>query len=405
MHKGIKTMFQHFESYAGDPILSLVETFQKDTRTQKVNLGIGLYYDEQGRIPLLASVKQAEGLRTATPMARPYLPMEGALNFREATQHLLWGKDHPALAEQRISTIQTLGGSGALKIGADIIKRYFPNSVAYVSNPTWDNHRGIFEGAGFTVKAYPYFDASTGGVDFEGMKASLNAADAHSVFVLHPCCHNPTGVDLTHAQWDEIIRIVKNRQLIAFMDIAYQGFGDGLTEDVYAILAMTAAKVSFLVGNSYSKNMSLYGERCGALSVICQDKAEADLVLGQLKLTVRRNYSSPPTHGSQIIAQVLQDDSLRLAWENEVTHMRDRIKTMRQSLFNILTAALPHRNFDYFIKQRGMFSYTGLTPTQVDRLRDEFAIYLVQSGRMCIAGLNDQNIHYVAESFATVLAD
>ena len=396
-------MFEHVDAYAGDPILTLVETFNKDARETKVNLGIGLYYDEAGRIPLLESVRQAEAARAAQPTARPYQPMEGAANYRQAVQHLLFGAEHPAVTEGRIATIQTIGGSGAIKIGADLLKRYFPASEVWVSSPTWDNHRSMFEGAGFKVHDYPYYDASTGGVDFAAMLDTLQSLPAQSIVLLHPCCHNPTGVDLTQAQWLEVIAVAKAKQLIPFMDIAYQGFGDGLNEDAFAIRAMTEAGVSFLLSNSFSKNLSLYGERCGGLSVICQNAEEASRVLGQMKFTVRRNYSSPPTHGGQVTAAVMNTPELRATWEGEVAEMRERIKAMRQKLFEVLTAKVPGRDFSYFVKQRGMFSYTGLSPEQVDRLREEFAVYLVRSGRMCVAGLNTRNVEYVADAMAAVL--
>ena len=396
-------MFQHVEAYAGDPILTLVETFNKDTRNPKVNLGIGLYYDEEGRIPLLPSVQKAEAARVASAGARSYQPMEGAANYRAAVQALLWGADHEAVTAGRIATIQTIGGSGALKIGGDLLKRYFPDSEVWVSAPTWDNHRAMFEGAGFVVHDYPYYDAATGGVKFDEMIACFKGLPAKTIVLLHPCCHNPTGVDLSNAQWEQVIEVVKQRDLLPFMDIAYQGFGDSLEDDAFAIRAMTAAGVSFFVSNSFSKNLSFYGERCGGLSVVCHDAEEAGRVLGQLKATVRRNYSSPPTHGGQVTAMVMTEPALRAEWEGEVTEMRERIKAMRQKLYAVLSAKVPGRDFSYFIKQRGMFSYTGLTPEQVDRLREEFAVYLVRSGRMCVAGLNSRNVEYVADAMAEVL--
>lgn len=396
-------MFEHVDAYPGDPILSLVETFHKDPRAEKVNLGIGLYYDEEGRIPLLGSVRKAETALAAYPASRPYLPMEGDPSYRKEVQKLLFGATSTALKAGRIATIQTLGGSGALKIGADLLKRYFPNSEAWVSAPTWDNHRSIFEGAGIAVHDYPYYDETTGGVRFDEMLAVLQSLPAQSIVILHPCCHNPTGVDLSKGQWQQLIAVAVARNLIPFLDIAYLGFGDGLEEDAYVIRAMTDAGLSFFVSNSFSKNLSLYGERCGALSVVCRDAEEASRVLGQLKFTVRRNYSSPPMHGSQIAAAVLMDDELHSEWEGEVAAMRKRIKAMRQKLFEVLSARLPERDFNYFIRQRGMFSYTGLSPEQVDRLREEFAVYLVRSGRICVAGLNRHNIAYVASAFASVL--
>ncbi len=396
-------MFAHVEAYAGDPILTLVETFNKDTRSPKVNLGIGLYYDEEGRIPLLPSVQKAEARRVAEAGPRSYQPMEGAANYRTAVQQLLWGAGHEAVQAGRIATIQTIGGSGALKIGGDLLKRYFPNVDVWVSNPTWDNHRAMFEGAGFTVHDYPYYDAATGGVKFDDMIACFSQLPAKTIVLLHPCCHNPTGVDLDKDQWRKVIEVVKARDLLPFMDIAYQGFGDSLDDDAFAIRAMTEAGVSFVVSNSFSKNLSFYGERCGGLSVVCGTAEEAGRVLGQMKATVRRNYSSPPTHGGQVTAIVMNDAALRVEWEGEVTEMRVRIKAMRQKLYEVLSAKVPGRDFSYFIKQRGMFSYTGLSPAQVDRLREEFAVYLVRSGRMCVAGLNSRNVEYVADAMAEVL--
>ncbi len=396
-------MFAHVEAYAGDPILTLVETFNKDQRNPKVNLGIGLYYDEEGRIPLLPSVQKAESRHVATAGTRSYLPIEGAANYRAAVQALLWGAEHEAVKAGRIATIQTIGGSGALKIGADLLKRYFPQSEVWVSNPTWDNHRAMFEGAGFVVHDYPYYDAATCGVKFDDMLACLKALPAKSIVLLHPCCHNPTGVDLNNEQWLQVIEVVKQRDLLPFLDMAYQGFGDSLDADTFAIRAMTEAGISFFVSNSFSKNLSFYGERCGGLSVVCDNSEEAARVLGQMKATVRRNYSSPPTHGGQVAALVMTDPALRAEWEQEVTAMRVRIKAMRQKLFEVISAKVPGRDFSYFVKQRGMFSYTGLSPEQVDRLREEFAVYLVRSGRMCVAGLNSHNVDYVADAFAAVL--
>ena len=396
-------MFQHVEFYPGDPILSLVETFQADKRPEKVNLGIGIYLDEAGRLPVLSSVRTAEVARAAVAQPRSYLPMEGLEAFRHGVQRLLFGAAHPALQEGRIATIQTLGGSGALKIGADFLARWFPEAKVYVSDPTWDNHKGIFEGAGFEVGTYPYYNPETVGVKFEEMTAFFKTLSENSVLILHPCCQNPTGVDMSQAQWDEVLDIIKTHKLIPFMDIAYQGFGEDLDSDAYAIRKAVEMGLPLFVSNSFSKNLSLYGERVGGLSVVCPNKEEAELVFGQLKFTVRRIYSSPAAHGAYIASDVMNSDDLRALWENEVYAMRDRIRAMRQKLYDVLTAKIPNRDFSYFIKQRGMFSYTGLTVEQVHCLRDEFAVYLLDSGRMCVAGLNASNIDYVAEAFAKVL--
>lgn len=395
-------MFHHVDAYAGDPILSLNEAFQKDTRPGKINLSIGIYFDDNGKIPMLDSVRKAELQVVAEAGARPYLPMEGAANFRTAVQKLLFGEGNPVL--ERTVTVQSVGSSGGLKVGADFIKRYFPDSAIYVSDPTWDNHRAVFEGSGIEVKTYPYYDPATGGVRFADMLAALKALPAKSVVLMHACCHNPTGVDLTPMQWDELIPVMQARELLPFLDLAYQGYGDGIDEDAFAIRAMADAGLSFFVANSFSKSMSLYGERCGALSVVCPNAAQAVNVLGQLKFLIRRNYSNPPMHGGQLVARVLSDPALRSQWEGEVTEMRQRIHEMRNALHGVLSAKLPGRNFDYFLTQRGMFSYTGLTAAQVDRLKEEFAVYLVRSGRMCVAGLNTKNVEATAAAMAAVLA-
>ncbi|MGG7445892.1 aromatic amino acid transaminase [Kosakonia oryzendophytica] len=397
-------MFQKVDAYAGDPILSLMERFKDDPRSDKVNLSIGLYYNEDGIIPRLQAVAEAEARLNAQPHgASLYLPMEGLNSYRAAIAPLLFGADHPVLEQKRVATVQTLGGSGALKVGADFLKRYFPNSGVWVSDPTWENHVAIFEGAGFVVSTYPWYDNETNGVRFSAFLEKLNTLPAQSIVLLHPCCHNPTGADLTSAQWDDVVEVVKARNLIPFLDIAYQGFGAGMEEDAYAIRAMARAGLPVLVSNSFSKIFSLYGERVGGLSIVCEDTDAADRVLGQLKATVRRNYSSPPNFGAQLVATVLGDAGLKASWLAEVEAMRTRILAMRQELVKVLKEAVPGGNFDYLIKQRGMFSYTGLSAQQVERLREEFGIYLVASGRICVAGLNGRNVHRVAQAFAAVM--
>ena len=398
-------MFEHVDAYAGDPILGLVETFKKDPRDNvKVNLGIGIYYDDQGRLPLLPSVIKAETDLSKHLEPRPYLPMEGLAAYRTAIQNLLFGENSEPLTSKRVATVQTVGASGALRVGADFLKRYFPASDMYVSDPTWDNHRAIFEAAGFTVKTYPYYDAVTGDVKFDEMLATLKALPKNSVVLLHPCCHNPTGVDLSKEQWQALVPVIKEHELIAFLDIAYQGFGDSIIDDAYAIRLFAESGLTFFVSNSFSKNLSYYGERAGGLSAVCANAEEAERILGQLKLTIRKTYSSPAYHVATVTANVMNTAELRAMWEAEVSEMRVRIKAMRQKLYDVLTAKVPSKDFSYLIKQRGMFSYTGLSPEQVDRLREEFAVYLVKSGRMCVAGLNSNNVDYVADAFAAVMA-
>ncbi|EPG9048262.1 aromatic amino acid transaminase [Klebsiella aerogenes] len=397
-------MFQKVDAYAGDPILSLMERFKEDPRSDKVNLSIGLYYNEDGIIPQLQAVADAEARLNAQPHgASLYLPMEGLNSYRHAIAPLLFGADHPVLKQNRVASIQTLGGSGALKVGADFLKRYFPQSRVWVSDPTWENHIAIFEGAGFEVSTYPWFDDETNGVRFEAFLAKLQTLPERDIVLLHPCCHNPTGADLSNAQWDEVVKVLKARNLIPFLDIAYQGFGAGMEDDAYAIRVIASAGLPMLVSNSFSKIFSLYGERVGGLSIVCDDAETAGRVLGQLKATVRRNYSSPPNFGAQVVAAVLNDPALKASWLAEVEAMRTRILAMRQTLVDALKEAVPGKNFDYLLKQRGMFSYTGLSAAQVDRLREEFGVYLIASGRMCVAGLNSRNVQRVAQAFAAVM--
>ena len=397
-------MFQKVDAYAGDPILSLMERFKDDPRSDKVNLSIGLYYNEDGIIPQLQAVAEAEARLNAQPHgASIYLPMEGLNAYRHAIAPLLFGADHPVLAQHRVASIQTLGGSGALKVGADFLKRYFSGSQVWVSDPTWENHIAIFEGAGFEVSTYPWFDDKTNGVRFEAFLEKLKSLPERDIVLLHPCCHNPTGADLSNAQWDDVVEVLKARHLIPFLDIAYQGFGAGMEEDAYAIRAIARAGIPLLVSNSFSKIFSLYGERVGGLSIVCEDAETAGRVLGQLKATVRRNYSSPPNFGAQVVAAVLGDSELKASWLAEVEEMRTRILAMRHELVNVLKETVPGGDFDYLLKQRGMFSYTGFSPAQVARLRDEFGVYLIASGRMCVAGLNSGNVRRVAQAFAAVI--
>lgn len=396
-------MFSQVEPYAGDPIFSLVEQFHKDTKEEKVNLSIGLYYNEQGQVPQLSSVKKALPTIQAEQLKNPslYLPMEGLSSYRSAVLPLLFGADHICLKEQRIANIQTLGGSGALKIGADFLKKYYPNATVWVSNPTWDNHKDIFSGAGFKVATYPYFDHQTLSVNFDAMLETIKNATPNDIILLHPCCHNPTGADLTTAQWDNLIPVLAERQLIPFLDIAYQGFGNGLNEDAYAIKAIAKAGISCLVSNSFSKIFSLYGERIGGLSVVCEDKTTAEHVLGQLKATVRRNYSSPPKLGAEIVATVLNNPDLYQTWLMDLKQMGMRIQSMRELLVDKLAQHDIH-NTQHFIKQKGMFSYTGFSKEQAVSLRKDYGVYILDSGRMCISGLTKNNIDHVVKAFVAV---
>jgi aromatic-amino-acid transaminase len=396
-------MFEHVDPYAGDPILTLNENFQKDPRADKINLSIGIYFDDQGHVPVMSAVRQAESSLLQAIGPKSYLPMVGLTAYRTAVQTLVFGADHPAVLDGRIVTIQTLGGSGALRVGADFLKAYFPDSTVWISDPSWDNHRAMFEGAGFPVQTYPYYDPLSGGVAFEAMLATLAQLPARAIVLLHACCHNPTGVDLSRAQWDAVIAVLAERGLIPFVDMAYQGFGDGVDDDAYAVRALADAGVPAFIANSFSKNFSLYGERCGGLSVITPTRLEADRVLGQLQVAVRKNYSSPPTHGARLVAHVLNTPELHRAWEGELNGMRHRIKTMREKLVSVLKRGLPDRDLGYFVAQRGMFSYTGLSPVQADRLREEHGMYVLRSGRLCVAGLNSHNIEASARALLAVM--
>jgi aromatic-amino-acid transaminase len=396
-------MFEHITPYAGDPIFALVDAFNQDARPQKVNLSIGIYFDEQGRLPVLQCVQEAEKRILAEGGAKPYLPMEGEAACRAQVGQLLLGASHPALAEARVATIQTVGSSGGLKVGADFLRTWLPQSEVWVSDPTWDNHRSMFEGSGFQVNSYPYYDPATGGLRFEDMLACLKGLPARSIVLLHACCHNPTGVDLSPAQWDALIPVLRDRELLPYLDLAYQGFGDGIEEDAHSVRALASSGLAFFVANSFSKSMSVYGERCGALSAVCASKAEADLVMGQLRYTVRRIYSSPAIHSARIVAHVLGDADLRAMWEGELAVMRQRMADVRRALHARLSVQRPDRDFGYLLSQRGMFSYTGLSAAQVDRLRDEHAVYLIRSGRMCVAGLTQANVDRVAQALASVV--
>jgi aromatic-amino-acid transaminase len=397
-------MYQHVEAYEGDPILSMMETFSQDPRENKVNVSIGLYYDDQGRVPTLTCVKEAQRRIDANPVPQTYLPMEGLAGYRTAVQKLVFGADSKALAEGRIATIQSVGGSGALRVAADFLRQHFPDSQMWVSDPSWDNHVSLFRTAGFKVNSYPYYDAKTGGLLFDQMLATIAALPEKTIVLLHPCCHNPTGVDLTREQWARLVPVLVERKLIPFLDMAYQGFAAGLEEDAWPVRAMADAGLPLLVATSFSKNLSLYGERVGSLSVLGDTPAEAEAILGQLKSTIRSIYSSPPRHGGQLVSTIMNDPALYAMWVEEVAPMRVRIQAMRKRLHEVLSARLPSHDFTYFLTQQGMFSYTGLTGVEVDRLREERGIYMIRSGRMCVAGLNEANVDYVAEGMADVLS-
>ena len=386
-----------------DPILGLTEAYVADTRSNKVNLGVGVYYDDNGKLPLLNCIKKAEEIRIANAPARGYQPIEGAAAYNQAVAGLLFGANSSLIADKRVITIETLGGTGALKVGADYLHRLLPDAKVAISDPSWENHRALFEMAGFDVLQYSYYDPSTRGEDFDGMVKSLSAMPAGTIVVLHACCHNPTGADLTPAQWDQIIALTAEKNLVPFLDMAYQGFGDGIDADAFALRQYVASGQTLFVSSSFSKSFSLYGERVGALSIVTQSADETTRVLSQVKRTIRTNYSNPPTHGGAVVAMVLATPDLRQMWEGELAQMRERIKAMRQGLADGLKAQGVTQDFGFVTSQRGMFSYTGLSQAQVDRLREEFAVYAIGTGRVCIAALNSHNLPYVCQSIAAVL--
>ncbi|MCM8593993.1 amino acid aminotransferase [Accumulibacter sp.] len=397
------SLFAAVEMAPRDPILGLTESFNADPRTTKVNLGVGVYLDDNGKVPLLAAVRQAEKARVEAMPARGYQPIEGPAAYNQIVQKLLFGEASPLLAEGRVLTIEALGGTGALKVGADYLRRLLPEAQVFLSDPSWENHRALFEYAGFAVATYPYYDAATRGVDFAAMKTGLASVPAGSIVVLHACCHNPTGADLDEGQWRQVIELISARGLVAFIDIAYQGFADGIERDAVAVRLFAESGLQFFVASSFSKSFSLYGERVGALSVVTESREEAARVLSQVKRVVRTNYSNPPTHGGAIVAAVLASPELRRMWEDELAGMRERIRTMRETLVSRLRASGTAQDFSFVIRQRGMFSYTGLSVAQVDRLREDFGIYAVSTGRICLAALNTRNVDYVAEAIAAVL--
>ncbi|HEY2561958.1 MAG TPA: amino acid aminotransferase [Caldimonas sp.] len=398
----MSSLFDAVEMAPRDPILGLNEQFAADPNPARVNLGVGVYYDENGKLPLLRCVRAAEEKMMDARQARGYLPIDGIAAYDAATQALVFGVDAPARRDGRIATVQAVGGTGGLKIGADLLQRMNPAARVLISEPSWENHRALFEGAGFEVSTYPYYDPASHGVDFEAMHAALGSAAPGTIVVLHACCHNPTGCDLTPGQWQHVVDLLAARGLVPFLDMAYQGFGDGISEDGHAVQLCLEAGLDFFVATSYSKSFSLYGERAGALSVVCPTREAAARVLSQLKRVIRTNYSNPPTHGAAAITTVLTTPALRALWEDELAGMRERIKHMRVELQRRLVAAGAAIDTDFITRQRGMFSYSGLTKAQMQRLRSEFGVYGVDSGRICVAALNERNLDTVVAAITEV---
>ena len=397
------SLFTTVEMAPRDPILGLNEQFNADPNPAKVNLGVGVYFDDQGKLPVLACVAAADKALSGAPKTRGYLPIDGIAAYDRAVQGLVFGEGNPAVAEGRVATVQALGGTGGLKVGADFLKRLAPGAVAMISDPSWENHRALFSNAGFSVAAYPYYDAATRGVRFDAMLQALQAAAPGTVAVLHACCHNPTGCDLTPAQWDQVVAACRDKQLVPFLDMAYQGFGDGIAQDGAVVQQFLASGMDFFVSTSFSKSFSLYGERVGALSVVCKSRDEAARVLSQLKIVIRSNYSTPPTWGAQIVTHVLTTPALRAQWEQELEAMRERIRAMRQALVAKLRAAGAPGELGYITQQKGMFSYSGLSTPQMQRLRTECGVYGLDSGRICVAALNSRNLDAVVGGLLRVM--
>ena len=385
-----------------DPILGVTEAFNADPNARKVNLGVGVYTDDDGKVPLLEVVRRAERALTEKGAPHPYLPIDGIAAYDRAVQALVFGAESEIVRASRAVTVQGVGGTGALKVGADFLRRFAPGAQVWISDPSWENHRALFEGAGFTVNAYPYYDAATHGLDFERMIGALDGAPAGAVVVLHACCHNPTGVDPSATQWARILEVVRARGHVPFLDLAYQGFGDGVEPDGSVVRRFAATPGPLFVASSFSKSFSLYGERIGALSIVAADRDEAARVLSQVKRVVRGNYSSPPAFGAQVVATVLGSSELSTLWDNELGAMRERIRANRRALVDRL-AVHASTDFRFVLEQRGMFSYSGLTKEQVARLRSEFAVYAIDTGRICVAALNTRNTDYVASAIAAVI--
>jgi aromatic-amino-acid transaminase len=397
------SLFAAVEMAPRDPILGLNEQFNADPNPAKVNLGVGVYFDDQGRLPVLACVAAAERQLLESPKAKGYLPIDGIAAYDKAVQALVFGADAEAVTAGRVATVQAIGGTGGLKVGADFLKRLNPNAAVLISDPSWENHRALFTNAGFEVASYPYYDAATRGVRFDAMLAALATAAPGTIVVLHACCHNPTGCDLSPAQWAQVVNACQAGGLVPFLDMAYQGFGDGIAEDGAVIQQFLAAGIDFFVSTSFSKSFSLYGERVGALSVVCASKDEATRVLSQLKIVIRTNYSNPPTFGATVVATVLTTPALRALWEEELAGMRERIRATRHQLVAKLKAAGVAGDLDYITRQKGMFSYSGLAKAQMERLRAEFGVYGVDSGRICVAAINSRNIDAVVSALARVM--
>jgi aspartate/tyrosine/aromatic aminotransferase len=398
-------MFETIAPAPPDAILGLTEAFKKDKNPRKVNLGVGVYKDAGGQTPILGSVKAAEERLLRTENTKNYLPIDGQPEFDRATVELLFGADHQALSEQRTVTAQAPGGTGALRVAADFVFSTLGKRTVWLSDPTWPNHPQVFQAAGLATATYPYFDKQSNGVAFSALLEALQVAPAGDVVVLHGCCHNPTGVDLQPEQWQAIGEVLAARNLLPLVDFAYQGFANGLEEDAAGLHVLAQQCDNMLVASSYSKNFGLYNERVGALTLVAADSSQAEAALSHIKRVARANYSNPPAHGGAIVATVLNDEALRSQWVEEVADMRERINTMRHLFVETLQEKGVERDFSFIARQRGMFSFSGLNADQVKALRERYAIYIVGSGRISVAGMTEENMDYLCSAIAEVLAD
>lgn len=398
-------MFDTLTMAPQDPILGLTEAFKNDPNPAKINLSVGVYKDAEGNTPVFRSVKRAEERILSVETSKNYLSIQGTQEYAAVVQELLFGTDHEALAGKRVRTAHTPGGTGALRVAGDFIKAVVPQVRVWLSQPTWPNHPSVFRAAGLAVETYPYFDPTTNELVFDQMLATLREIPAGDVVVLHGCCHNPTGIDLSLEQWSRVADVVEERGLLPIVDFAYQGLAEGLRADAAGITTLCRPGVTVLIASSFSKNFGLYNERVGALTIVAASAPAADAVLSHVKQCIRANYSNPPAHGAAIVTTVLNDAVLRAMWEDEVTAMRSRIAAMRRLFVETLTAMGVTRDFSFITRQRGMFSFSGLTPEQVQRLREHYSIYIVNSGRINVAGMTEANMRPLCEAIAAVLSD
>lgn len=396
-------LFETLPMAPADPILGLTEAFNKDPNPNKINLSVGVYKDAEGKTPVFRAVKRAEERILQRETSKDYMPIQGSPDYARVVQALVLGADHPAVSEKRVATVHTPGGTGALRVAGDFIRQMLPGRTVWLSNPTWPNHPNVFKAAGLPIDTYPYFDAAANALDFDAMIARLKTIPEGDVVLLHGCCHNPTGIDPTPEQWQIIGDVLEARRLLPLIDFAYQGLGDGLEEDAAGVRALCRPGREMFICSSFSKNFGLYNERVGALTVVAGNEQGAQIALSQLKACIRANYSNPPAHGAAIITTILNDADLRAEWESEVTAMRDRINGMRALFVDTLKAKGVQRDFSFLKQQRGMFSFSGLTREQVETLRQKYAIYILASGRINVAGMTQSNMGPLCDAIADVL--